>query len=107
MLSITLSNSGFIRGVEKPNGHYYDCSSHKQADTSVTTTKTITEYIGKTYTNEGRVEHTLGHGEMYDIPNPQDSPANYTDETEDDNSVNRTTMEQVAYVDKKALIVIS
>ena len=96
-----LPNSGFVGGIDDLKGFYYDCSSYKQADRFVTTSKEINDYVGKNYSNGGDVRHTLENGELMDIPNPTDPSENFMDEVDDDGNIVRTAMEQVAYVDKK------
>ena len=105
--TMRLPNSGFVGGIDDLKGYYYDCSSYKQADRFVTTSKEINDYVGKNYSNGGDVRHTLENGELMDLPNPTDPSENFIDKVDDDGNIVRTAMEQVAYVDKKVLIVRS
>ena len=70
--------SSFSGGIDELKGHYYDCSSYKQADKFVTTTKAIKEYVGKNYTNGGDIRATLESMEEFPIENPEDPSDNWT-----------------------------
>ena len=67
----------FRDGIEALRGHYYDCSSSREADRFVTTTKHIVEYVGREYKFGGDIRSTLEHMTMFMIPKPNDPADNY------------------------------
>ena len=71
--------SSYSGGIEELKGHYYDCSSYKQADKFVTTTKAIKEYVGKNYSNGGDIRATLESMTEFPIEYPEDPSDDYVD----------------------------
>ena len=71
------------------DGHIFDCSDYKQADTYVHMHKCITEYIGAEYKSGGDVHASIIAGIKITIPLPthpifsQDYPMNPTVEDKD------------------------
>ena len=59
-------------------GHIYDCSSQKQSDQFVTTTREIAEYVGRTYKYGGDIKATLEKLELVTIDLP-DQPVDPND----------------------------
>ena len=49
-------NESRFKGREtEMDGHIYDCSGYKQADTCTRTTSEIAEFVGRTYKNGGDI----------------------------------------------------
>ena len=95
-------SSSFSGGIEDLKSHYYDCSSYKQADKFVTTTKAIKKYGGKNYSNGGDIRATLENMREYEIENPIDPSEDYEDIIDSDTGqVTQTAIEQVSYLEKK------
>ena len=98
----TLHSTSFTGGIDELKSHYYDCSSYKQADRYVTTTKAIKEYVGKNYSNGGDIRATLENMEEFEVENPEDPSANYNDIIDPNNGeVIQTAQDQVTYLERK------
>ena len=95
------STGSRINEIEELKTHYYDCSSYKQADRYVTTTKAIKEYVGKNYSNGEDIRATLENMEKLHIENHKDPAEDYTDITDDNGNVTTTAVDQVTYLERK------
>ena len=65
------TSSKFKGKCDDLKGHIYDCSSTRQADQFMTTTKEIAEYIGRTYKYGGDIKKTIQNLEEVDIEEPE------------------------------------
>ena len=82
--------SNFIGNCPDLQGHIFDCSDYKQADTFVHTHKCISEYAGAEYKHGGDISSSIINEKKVNISKPSttpeyaDSPAKVTleDQTE-------------------------
>ena len=90
----------FEGGIDDLKGHYYDCSSGKQADRYVNTTRQITEYVGREYKYGGDIRATIENMTLFNIPKPEDPSDQYQLITKRDGTV-VTAREKVSYTDSE------
>ena len=75
--------------------HYFDFSSYAQADCFVTTTKDITEHVGRTYTNCGDIWTVVETKKMMVVPKPRDPALDHADIIDSSDTVVTTSRSQV------------
>ena len=90
----------FDGGIDELKGHYYDCSSGKQADRYVTTTRNIVEYVGREYKYGGDIRATLENMSQFKIPKPEDPSDDYNTIKNTDSSI-ITPRDQVSFTDSE------
>ena len=96
-----LSSTTFYGGCSELKGKIYDCSTHKEADKYITTTKAIAEYAGRSFTNGGDIRASILNESLFIIPMPKDPADNYTDITDANGVVTTNARAQVTYVENK------
>ena len=84
--------------IEELRSQYYDCSSYKEAERYITTTKMISQHVGRTFKDGGDIRATIDNMVRYVIPLPVDPATNYTATTDSSGNV-LTPREQVTYME--------
>ena len=70
--SIPRNTTTFKGGIDELKSFFYDCASYKDADRFITTTKAISEHVGRTYGNPGDIRDTLDNMKRFEILVPID-----------------------------------
>ena len=95
------SSSVFTGACSELKGKTYDCTTYKQADRYILTTKAIVDYVGRTFNNGGDISASIQNETLLVIPLPADPADNYSDIVDTNGTVTRTARDQVKYVEDK------
>ena len=93
--------STFTGGFPDLKGNIYDCTTFRQADRYITTTKAVVEYIGRTFTHSGDIRATVENEQLFVIDTPDDPAEEYSDSEDDEGNITQTAIMKVPYVDNK------
>ena len=74
-----------IGGCPDLKGSVYYCTTHRQADRFIQTTKAIVEYVGRTFQHSGDIRATLENESLFRIPIPADPAEAFEDILDEDN----------------------
>jgi len=91
----------FTGGCSELKGKIYDCTTYKQADRFILTTKAIAEYVGRSFQNGGDIRASILNEKLFTIPLPDDPADKYNDVLDAKGDVIETSRSQVTYVEDK------